>query len=59
MNMTIVWTIIFIIIGCMSNFAAITTGSYGWVLFWEWMSIICYAICFTILMSEGKGGDVS
>ena len=54
MSMEEVWLIIFLVIGCMSNFATMTTGmsdKYGWALLWEWVSVFCYICCFIILLT--------
>lgn len=56
MTLTRVWLIILVSIGCMSNFATLTSKERyssrdsDWKTIWISVSIFCYMVCFLILM---------
>ena len=56
MTMARVWLIVSVSIGCMSNFAALTSKEpytsrdIDWKKLWISVGIFCYIICFLILM---------
>lgn len=45
-----IWLIIIVVIGCMSDFACLTTDDRCWQVAWKWVSIFCYISCFIISM---------
>ena len=50
MDITRVWLLILVIVGLVTNISIYSTESEGWKFAYIFTSIICYAICFLVLM---------